>query len=173
MIAPHPPQISHHGRGLSFWLTQIAGHIPCILGVEEARRKAHSHRNCVYRLSREEPRVCRTSSECGKGAPMKPGDFPIGSAQSRAVARAMLIKQSEEDNEFSAGCLVIWTGLPMLKGEPIVATPPDTLAYYTLPDGSIVQVIRRHWAGEGRSGVTAGIHQFSADGVGRTAAATW
>jgi hypothetical protein len=35
-----------------------------------------------------------------------------------------------------------------------------------MPDGSFVQVIRRHWTGEGRSGVTAHVHQFSADGGG-------
>jgi hypothetical protein len=95
---------------------------------------------------------------------MKPGDFPIGSPQSRAAARAILIKQSEEDDEFSAGALVDWGGLPWIKREPIVVTPPDTLAYYTMPDGSIVRVTRRHWAADGRSGVTAFIHQFFADG---------
>jgi len=99
---------------------------------------------------------------------MKPGDFPIGSPQSRTAARAMLIKKSEADGEFDAGTLMVWTGLPWVKRElraaEIVITPPDTLAYYTMPDGSVVQVIRRHWEGEGRSGVKASIHQFSADG---------
>jgi hypothetical protein len=101
---------------------------------------------------------------------MKPGDFPIGSPESRAAARAILIERSGEDGEFSADCLVSWTGLPAAKwsktttGSAPTATPPDTLAYYTMPDSSFVQVIRRHWEGEGRSGVTASIHQYSADG---------
>jgi hypothetical protein len=95
---------------------------------------------------------------------MKPGDFPIGSPESRAAARAILIKQGEEDGEFDATHVVIWTGLPVAKGEPIVVAPPDTLACYKMSDGSFVQVVRRHWTSEGRSGVTAFIHQTSQDG---------
>jgi hypothetical protein len=80
----------------------------------------------------------------------------------------MLSKQNEEDGEFSAGTLMVWTGLPWIKRElraaPKFITPPDTLAYYTIPDGSIVQVTRRHWEGDAGKGVTAFIHQFFADG---------
>lgn len=95
---------------------------------------------------------------------MEPGDFPIGSPHSRAAARAMLIKQGEQENEFSADCIVNWGGLPVPKGEPIVATPPDTSACYTMPDGSFVRVTRRHWDDGERSGVTAFIHQTSPAG---------
>jgi hypothetical protein len=68
----------------------------------------------------------------------RPGDFPVGSIESRAAARAML-----------KGCdittVVIMTGLPhSFQGPPII-NPPDSAAYYMAADDSIVEVVCREY----------------------------
>ena len=55
----------------------------------------------------------------------------------------------------------ISTGLPsLLSGAPTV-NPPDTLAHYLSPDGSILEVIYREWE---RGKFTAFLHQTWKDG---------
>jgi len=60
----------------------------------------------------------------------RPADFPLGSVESRAAARAMMMKPGDITT------VVIWTGLPSLSSGPPIVTPP----YYVAPDDSIVQV---------------------------------
>ena len=42
--------------------------------------------------------------------------------------------------------------------------PPDSVAYYEAPDGSIVEVIRRFWEDDGRYGLSVGVNQTWTDG---------
>lgn len=87
----------------------------------------------------------------------------MGSPQSRAAARARLDqKRRFENNPFSADCELVFTGLPEPDfGGPPGINPPDSIAHYVVPDGSIVEVIRREYdAGK----FTAFIHQTWQDG---------
>jgi hypothetical protein len=84
----------------------------------------------------------------------KPGDFPIGSLESRAAARALL-------GRCNITAVIVSTGLPWPFLGPPVINPPDTLAYYLAPDESIVEVICREYE-PGK--FTAGIHQTWSDG---------
>jgi hypothetical protein len=55
----------------------------------------------------------------------KPGDFPVGSLESRAAARAML------HHSQTITTVVISSGLPrMFRKENIIITPPDTIAHH-------------------------------------------
>jgi hypothetical protein len=84
----------------------------------------------------------------------KPGDFPIGSVESRAAARMLL-------GRCNITAVIVSTGLPLPVMGPPVINPPDTLAYYLAPDKSIVGVIcREHEAGK----FVACIHQTWSDG---------
>jgi hypothetical protein len=83
-----------------------------------------------------------------------PGNFPLGSLESRAAARAML-RRSE-----IITTVVITTGLPWPKSTPVIESP-DTSAHYEAPDGSEVEVICREYeAGK----FAAYIHQTWKDG---------
>jgi hypothetical protein len=84
----------------------------------------------------------------------KPGDFPIGSVESRAAARALL-------GRCNITTVIVSTGLPLPFLGPPVINPPDTLTYYLAPDESIVKVICREYE-PGK--FTAGIHQTWNDG---------
>jgi hypothetical protein len=70
---------------------------------------------------------------------MNPGIFPIGSPASRAAAREELQRRISHD--FSDATVVIWTGLPTPKvtDEPLVAVPPDFIAYRVAQDDSIIR----------------------------------
>jgi hypothetical protein len=83
-----------------------------------------------------------------------PGDFPVGSVESRAAARAMLKRHN-------ITTVVITTGLPSSFSGPPIVEPPDTVAYYRALDGSIVQLICREYE---RGKFTAFIHQTWEDG---------
>jgi hypothetical protein len=94
---------------------------------------------------------------------LRPEDYPLGSAESRAAARAEIERRAsiEEENAF----VMVMTGVPdFFQGQPPVIEPPDTLHRYQVPDGSIVQVIRRHWGEPNRRGVTIYIKQVWPDG---------
>ena len=67
-----------------------------------------------------------------------PGDFPLGSPESRAASRAML----ERRNITS---VMVMTGLPSSFSGPPTVSPPDTVEYYVAPDDSIVRVICREY----------------------------
>ncbi len=72
----------------------------------------------------------------GKAA-VGPGDFQLGSLESRAAARAMLKRSA------TVSCVVITTGLPLPLCEKRVVVLPDSLAYYLAADDSVVSVIFR------------------------------
>jgi hypothetical protein len=84
----------------------------------------------------------------------RPGDFPVGSLESRAAARAML-------KRCDITTVMISTGLPSSFGGPPIVDPPDRVAYYLAPDDSIVQVICREYE---RGKFTAFIDQTWSDG---------
>ncbi len=91
----------------------------------------------------------------------KPGDFPIGSIESRAAARAQLDRARYTERQVDV--VVILSGLGLRDCRPAI-TPPDSLEYYQAPDSSIVQVVYRNWWGQDQDGVTAFITQVKADG---------
>jgi hypothetical protein len=104
-------------------------------------------------------------TQIDKGSPNapRPEDYPLGSTESRAAARAEIERRAsiEEQNAF----VVVMTGIPdFTQGQPLVIEPPDTLHRYQVPDGSIVRVIRRHWGEPNRRGVTICIDQTWPDG---------
>jgi hypothetical protein len=85
----------------------------------------------------------------------KPGDFPIGSLESRAAARALL-------GRCNITTVVAMTGLPSsFRGQKPIIAPPDTLTHYLALDESIVEVICREYE-PGK--FTACIHQTWSDG---------
>ena len=69
----------------------------------------------------------------------RPADFPLGSAESRAAARAMIEERHGEAE-------IVMIGLGIGPDLPVIV-PPDTVAYYQAKDGSIVMEIRRHREG--------------------------
>ena len=83
-----------------------------------------------------------------------PADFPVGSVESRAAARALLTRRD-------ITCVVIMTGLPWPYQEPVTIDLPDTVAYYRAPDDSVVEVVRREYE---RGKFTAFIDQTWNDG---------
>jgi hypothetical protein len=84
----------------------------------------------------------------------KPGDFPIGSLESRAAARARL-------GRCNITAVIVSTGLPWPLLEVPNIKPPDTIQEYLAADDSIVEVICREYE-PGR--FSAGIHQAWSDG---------
>jgi hypothetical protein len=102
----------------------------------------------------------KQSSEKPKGGP-RPWEFPVASPESRAAARAQCERRGlllEKE-----ATVVITTGLPPYFGAPVIE-PPDSVAYYKLPDGSRVELIRRFWEDNARGGLTIYIHQTWPDG---------
>jgi hypothetical protein len=86
----------------------------------------------------------------------RPGDFPVGSIESRMAMRAALSSRGD-----GVTTVVIGTGLAVcFVGQPSI-TPPDSVAHYEARDGSIVQVICREYA-SGQS--TAYVDQYWKDG---------
>jgi len=81
---------------------------------------------------------------------LRPGDFPLGSLESRAAARAMMLKPGDITHG------LIMTGLPWPDSGPSIVNPPDTVAYHVAPDNSIVEVICREYE---LGSFTAFIHQ--------------
>jgi hypothetical protein len=70
----------------------------------------------------------------------------------------------EHDLDESA-VVVVMTGLPrMFRDQPPSIDPPDSLHHYEMPDGSTVEVIRRHWSGPQGRGVTIFVEQMWRDG---------
>ena len=69
----------------------------------------------------------------------RPADFPLGSAESRAAARAMIEERHGEAE-------IVMIGLGIGPDLPVIV-PPNTVAYYQAKDGSIVMEIRRHREG--------------------------
>jgi hypothetical protein len=105
----------------------------------------------------KEPLLCSTAP-----AP-KPGDFALGSVESRAAARAECERRARIEDENAV--VVIWTGLPgLFREHSLVIDPPDSLSRYRMPDTSTVEVIRRHWDGQHGSGVTIYVEQTWPDG---------
>jgi hypothetical protein len=88
------------------------------------------------------------------GAARKPGDFPIGSFESRAAARALL-------GRCNITTVIVSTGLPWPHDESKAVEPPNTVAYYLAPDDSVVEVACLEY----ESGkFTVAIHQTWDDG---------
>jgi hypothetical protein len=104
-------------------------------------------------------------SPLNKGLPIapRPEDFSIGTVESRAAARAECERRARIEDGNSI--VVICTGLssPFREQFPVI-DPPDSLSRYEMPDGSSVEVIRRHWAEQQRTGVTIFIEQTWPDG---------
>jgi hypothetical protein len=71
----------------------------------------------------------------------RPGDFPLGSIESRMAMRAQLAEQGDGITH-----VLVLTGLPSYFGGPPIIEPPDSIAHFEAPDGSIVEVIRREYA---------------------------
>jgi len=92
----------------------------------------------------------------------RPVDFPIGSPESRAAARAEVERRIRCEDETAT--VMISTGLPHYGLGPPVVEPPDSIAHYSMPDESIVEVIRRHWEGATDRGVTIYVGQVWPDG---------
>jgi hypothetical protein len=91
-------------------------------------------------------------------------DYPLGTLESRAVARAECERRERALDENAV--VVIMTGLPRMFGnQPCSIDPPDSLTQYRMPDGSTVEVIRRRWHGPQGSGVTIFVEQTWHDGV--------
>ena len=91
-----------------------------------------------------------------------PGDFPIGSVESRVAARAELERRGNAT--LQGATVVIMTGLPFLHDHAPATTSPDFDEYYQAADGSIVWVTHRFWEGDGRSGLTVFIEQLWPNG---------
>lgn len=68
-------------------------------------------------------------------------DFPLGSAESRALARMECNLRASSDDENAL--VVLMNRLPQLF-RPVVVNAPDSLSYYEMPDRSIVEVVRRY-----------------------------
>jgi len=79
---------------------------------------------------------------------MKPSDFPIGSPESRAAARAESERRVHIENE-TALVLFRWKPRPPRERTSIENQPG--LSRYSMPDGSIVEVARSHWGEPGRT----------------------
>jgi hypothetical protein len=82
---------------------------------------------------------------------LKPGDFPIGSLESRMAMRAQLAEQDDGTTH-----VLVSTGLPLFFDSPPIIEPPDSIAHFEAQDGSIVELIRREYE-PGK--FTAFIHQ--------------
>ena len=76
---------------------------------------------------------------------MKPGEFPIGSVESRAAARRQLEQKKQLDDPFNAELMII-TNVNVYHSDP-----PGSFKQYKLPDGSIVRVPKCHTGEEGGS----------------------
>jgi hypothetical protein len=86
----------------------------------------------------------------------RPGDFPVGSLESRMAMRTALRGRGDGVTTvvIGTGLAVCYSGAPSIK-------PPDSVAHYEALDGSIVQVICREYA----SGqFTAFVDQYWKDG---------
>jgi hypothetical protein len=95
--------------------------------------------------------------------PQRPGDYPLGTVESRAAARAEWKRREHAVDE--SAVVVLVTGLPRMFGDqPLSVVPPDSLRRYKMPDSSIVEVIRRHWGGSNGGGVTIFVEQTLQDG---------
>ena len=95
---------------------------------------------------------------------LRPEEFLLGSTESRAAARAELQRRGRQALENAL--VVIMTGIPgtdTVPG-PRRAIPPDRVEYHEAPDGSVVEMVYRHWGGNGRNGVTIYIEQTWPDG---------
>ena len=86
----------------------------------------------------------------------RPGDFPLGSIESRMAMRAQLAEQGDGITH-----VLFLTGLPSLNSGPPIIDPPDSIAHFEAPDGSIVEVIRREYE---RGKFTAFVNQTWKDG---------
>jgi hypothetical protein len=71
---------------------------------------------------------------------MKPEDFPIGPPESRAAARAESERRARIQDE--TALVFILTGFPRPPRERIAVANVPGLSKYSLPDGSIVDVVR-------------------------------
>jgi hypothetical protein len=68
-----------------------------------------------------------------------PGEFALGSLESRAAARALL-------GRCNITTVIVMTGLPSaFRGQRPIITPPDTLTHYLALDESIVEVLYREY----------------------------
>jgi hypothetical protein len=86
----------------------------------------------------------------------RPGDFPIGSLESRMAMRAELANRGD-----GVTTVVTGTGLAVcFSGQPSIK-PLDSISHHEARDGSIVQVICREYA-SGR--FTAYVDQYWKDG---------
>lgn len=91
---------------------------------------------------------------------LSPADSSIGSPESRAAARAMVDQKNAPFQEALVGFdLADLPGTDAVK-ERHRPVPPDSVTHYAMEDGSIIQVIARHYTGH----PTAGIFQAWPDG---------
>ena len=86
------------------------------------------------------------------------GVSPIGTLESRVAARAECERRERILDD--SAVVVIMTRLPrMFDQELPIVIPPDSLSQYKMPDGSTVDVIRRHWGEPHTRGVTIFVEQ--------------
>jgi hypothetical protein len=72
----------------------------------------------------------------------RPGGFKLSSLESRTAARVRLATMGDEG--FSADHESVMSGFPWTWQPPVIF-PPDSIAYYEVTDGSVMEVIRREY----------------------------
>jgi hypothetical protein len=96
-------------------------------------------------------------------SPLRPGAFPIGSTESRGMARAEV--QRRRRLAVENAYVVICGGLSRQPIDLLTVIPPDLVEYYLATDESIIQAVYRHWEGPKERGLTIFVEQFAPDGT--------
>lgn len=96
---------------------------------------------------------------------MKITDYPIGSPESRAAARAELERRQRQ--MLKNITVICFTGFPLVNaGGPPSEEILRSREFYEAPDGSIVQVGYNFYVEHGKKGMTIMLHQVWPDGEG-------
>lgn len=98
-----------------------------------------------------------------RDAPLRPGAFPIGSIESRGLARAEV--QRRRRLALENAHVLICPGLSAQVIKPSRVMPPDFVEYYRASDESIIEAVYRHWDGPKERGITIFVDQFAPDGT--------
>ena len=96
-------------------------------------------------------------------SPLRPAAFPIGSTESRGLARAEV--QRRRRLAVEKACVVIGGGLSRQPIDLLTVIPPDFVEYYLATDESIIRAVYRHWEGPKERGLTIFVEQFVPDGT--------
>jgi hypothetical protein len=98
-----------------------------------------------------------------RDAPLRPAASPIGSIESRGLARAEI--QRRRRSAIENAYVVICNRLSRQFIELPTVKPPDLVEYYVATDESIIQAVYRHWEGPKERGITIWVQQFAPDGT--------